>query len=210
LKVMRDGLDVSEEAKLRFTAEVRALGQLSHPHIVAVFEVGEEQGCPFFTMEYIDGQPLSHRLTGGTPLTAAEAARLIEDLAGAVQAAHDVGVLHRDIKPGNILIDAHGVAKLTDFGLAKHLDQDTGLPAAGSALGTPSYMSPEQASGDLSRLGPRADIYSLGATFYQLLTGQPPFQGPTAGGTLARVLQDEVVPPRKVRPGLSPELEAVC
>ena len=210
LKVMRDHDSVSEEERLRFTAEVRALGRVTHPHIVAVFEVGEENGCPFFTMEYVDGKPLSRLLREGKLVTAAESARLIEDLAGAVQTAHDAGVLHRDIKPGNILIGPHGEAKLTDFGLAKHLDQDTGLTAAGSAIGTPSYMPPEQAAGDLDKLGPRTDIYALGATFYELMTGRPPFVGETVGGTLARVLRDEVVPPRKLRPGLSPELEAVC
>jgi serine/threonine protein kinase len=210
LKVMRDHESVSAEERQRFTAEVRALGRVTHPHIVAVFEVGEEQGCPFFTMEYVDGKPLSRLLREGKTSTPAESARLIEDLAGAVQAAHAVGVLHRDIKPGNILIGPHGEAKLTDFGLAKHLDQDTGLTAAGSAIGTPSYMPPEQASGDLAKLGPRTDVYALGATFYELLTGRPPFVGETVGGTLARVLRDEVVPPRTIRPGLSPELEAVC
>ncbi len=210
LKVMRDADYVTEADKLRFTAEVRALARVSHPHIVAVFEVGEENGCPYFTMEYVDGRPLAHRLRGDAPLSAAESARLIEDLAGAVQTAHDAGILHRDIKPGNILIGPHGEAKLTDFGLAKHLDQDTGLTAAGSALGTPSYMPPEQARGDLSKVGPAVDIYALGATFYELLTGRPPFRGETPGGTLARVLGDEVVPPRKLRPGLSLELEAVC
>jgi serine/threonine-protein kinase len=210
LKVMRDADYVAESDKLRFTREVRALARVSHPHIVAVFEVGEENGCPFFTMEYVDGQSLAHRLRAGPPLSAAESARLIEDLAGAVQTAHNAGILHRDIKPGNVLIGPHGEAKLTDFGLAKHLDQDTGLTAAGSALGTPAYMPPEQARGELSRVGPAADVYALGATFYELLTGGPPFRGETAGGTLARVLNDEVVPPRKLRPELSLELEAVC
>jgi serine/threonine-protein kinase len=210
LKVMRDADNVAESDKLRFTGEVRALARVSHPHIVAVFEVGEENGCPYFTMEYVDGESLSHRLRAGPPLSAAESARLIEDLAGAAQTAHVAGILHRDIKPGNILIGPRGEAKLTDFGLAKHLDQDTGLTAAGSALGTPAYMSPEQARGDLSKLGPATDIYALGATFYELLTGGPPFRGETAGGTLTRVLNDEVVPPRKLRPELSLELEAVC
>jgi serine/threonine-protein kinase len=210
LKVMRDADHVAEADKMRFTAEVRALARVSHPHIVAVFEVGEENGCPYFTMEYVDGRSLAHRLRTGTPLTPAESAQLIEDLAGAVQTAHDAGILHRDIKPGNILIGPHGKAKLTDFGLAKHLDQDTGLTAAGSAIGTPAYMPPEQARGDLSKFGPAVDIYALGATFYELLTGRPPFLGDTAGGTLARVLNDDVVPPRSLRPGLSLELEAVC
>ena len=210
LKVMRDGAQVTEEEKMRFTAEVRALGRIHHPHIVAVYDVGEESGCPYFTMEYIEGKSLAQRLRDGAALTPAEAARLVEDLANAVQAAHDVGILHRDIKPGNILIDAQGDAKLMDFGLAKHLQQDTGLTSAGSALGTPSYMAPEQACGDLQKLGPHSDVYSLGATFYELLMGRPPFRGETAGGTLARVLQDDVVPPRKYRPQLSPELEAVC
>jgi serine/threonine protein kinase len=210
LKVMRDADHGDESDKFRFAAEVRALAHVSHPHIVAVFEVGEENGCPFFTMEYVDGKPLAHRLRVGPPLTAAESARLIEDLAGAVQTAHDAGILHRDIKPGNILIGPRGEAKLTDFGLAKHLGQDTGLTAAGAALGTPAYIPPEQARGDMSKLGPAADIYALGATFYELLTGRPPFLGETPGGTLTRVLHDEVVPPRKQRPGLSLELEAVC
>ena len=210
LKVMRDVDYVDDSGKLRFLAEVRALARVSHPHIVAVFEVGEENGCPYFTMEYVDGKPLSHRLRSGTPITAAESAQLIENLAGAVQTAHEAGILHRDIKPSNILIGPRGEAKLTDFGLAKHLDQDTGLTAAGSALGTPSYMPPEQARGELSKVGPASDIYALGATFYELLTGQPPFRGETPGGTLARVLNDEIIPPRKLRPELSLELEAVC
>jgi serine/threonine-protein kinase len=210
LKVMRDADLVAESDKLRFAAEVRALARVSHPHIVAVFEVGEENGCPYFTMEYVDGRPLAHRLRAGPPPTPAESAQLIEDLAGAVQTAHDAGILHRDIKPGNILIGPRGQAKLTDFGLAKHLHQDTGLTAAGEAIGTPAYMPPEQARGDLSKLGPATDIYALGATFYELLTGRPPFRGETPGGTLARVLHDDIVPPRKLRPGLSLELEAVC
>jgi serine/threonine-protein kinase len=210
LKVMRDADHVAESDKLRFTGEVRAMARVSHPHIVAVFEVGEENGCPYFTMEYVDGHSLAQRLRAGPPYTAAESAQWIEDVAGALQTAHDAGILHRDIKPGNILIGPHGEAKLTDFGLAKHLDQDTGLTAAGSAVGTPSYMPPEQARGELSKLGPASDIYALGATFYELLTGRPPFRGETPGGTLVRVLQDDVVPPRKYRPGLSLELEAVC
>lgn len=209
LKVMRDHDQVSGEEKERFTTEVRALARVSHPNIVTIFEVGEEDGCPFFTMEYVDGYSLAHR-NRDQPMSAADAARLIEQLAGAVHAAHAVGVLHRDIKPGNVLIDVQGQPKLTDFGLAKHLDQDSGLTLEGSALGTPAFMSPEQASGDLEKVGPTSDVYSLGATLYDLQTGQPPFRGETAGATLARVLKDDVVPPSKLRPGLSPELEAVC
>ena len=209
LKVMRDHERVSEEEKERFTVEVRALARVSHPNIVGIYEVGEEEGCPFFTMEYVDGKPLSHR-DRQEPMSAADAALLIERIAGAVHAAHSVGVLHRDIKPGNVLIDSEGNPKLTDFGLAKHLDQDSGLTIEGSALGTPSFMSPEQAGGELEKVTATADVYSLGATLYDLQTGQPPFRGETAGGTLAKVLKEDVIPPSKIRPGLSPELEAVC
>jgi serine/threonine-protein kinase len=210
LKVIHGRIGADEHAKARFVAEAKALARIKHPHIVTVYEVGEESDCPFFTMEFVDGLPLSRRLQEGSAPTPAEAARLLEDLAGAVQAAHDVGVLHRDIKPGNVLFGSDGKARLTDFGLAKHLDQSEGLTQAGSALGTPAYMPPEQASGDLAKLGPTTDVYSLGATLYELLTGQPPFKGETAAKTILRVLKDEVVPPRKFRPNLSPELEAIC
>src|SRR5262249_32335435 len=133
----------------------------------------------------------------------------VEKLAGAVEAAHRVGVLHRDIKPGNVLLDADGTPKLTDFGLAKRLDRDEGLTHTGSVLGTPGYMPPEQASGS-KELTAAADVYALGATLYALLIGQPPFVGKNSVDTIQKVLHDDPRPPRAVRPEIPRDLEAVC
>jgi serine/threonine protein kinase len=195
LKVIHTHAGGDGRARARFLAEARALARASHPHIVTVYEVDEENDCPFFTMELIDGPSLSRRVREGPPLAPAESAQLIESLAGAVQAAHDVGVLHRDIKPANVLLGPDGKARLTDFGLAKHLDRDDGATVAGCALGTPSYMPPEQANGDLATIGPAADVYSLGATLYELLTGRPPFKGDSNAATILRVLKEDPVPP---------------
>jgi hypothetical protein len=192
----------------RFAAEVSALAQLRHPNIVTVFEVGEVAGSAFFSMEYAPNGTLGGQLKQG-PMPFVDAAVLIGKLAEAVEAAHRLGVLHRDIKPGNVLIGADGEPKLSDFGLAKWVNRDEGLTESGAVLGTPSYMSPEQARG-ANEIGPTADVYALGATLYACLTGRPPFQGPDTYSIIQRVLTLEPAAPRTVRRGAPAELEAIC
>src|SRR5262249_53569660 len=157
-------------------------------------------GRPFFSLEYCGGGSLDRRL-GGTPLPAREAARLVETLASAMQAAHQVNVIHRDLKPAHVLLGADGTAKVTDFGLAKKVDA-AGHTGTGAVLGTPSYMAPEQAGGKNKEVGPAADVYALGAVLYECLTGRPPFRDATAMDTLLQVLTDEPLPPSRLTPRL--------
>jgi serine/threonine protein kinase len=208
VKLILGGAASGDENRERFQSEVQLLAKLRHPNIVPVFEVGEEEGSPYFSMEYMPGGSLAEKAKQ-SPLPPAEAARIVEQLATAVHAAHQVGVLHRDIKPGNVLLDEGGAPKLTDFGLAKRLDRDDGLTHTGSVLGTPGYMPPEQARGERD-LTPAADVYSLGATLYALLIGKPPFAGRNFHDTLQHVLNDDPPRPRAKRPDLPRDLEAVC
>jgi hypothetical protein len=214
LKMIKEHSPAEAEQE-RFRREAKAVARLQHPHIVQIFEVGEQQGLHFFSLEFCAGGNLDKKLRpdgGPAPLAAAEAARLVETLARAVQAAHDRGVIHRDLKPANVLLADDGTPKIADFGLARLLDSDAG-PQAGTAgyiLGTPSYMAPEQAGGDARQVGPAVDVYALGAVLYDCLTGQPPFGGQSAGETLLQVLTAEPVPPSVLRPDCPPALEAVC
>src|SRR5262249_33205686 len=139
-----------------------------------------------------------------------EAAKTVEQLARAMAAAHDRGVIHRDLKPANVLLNKEGQAKITDFGLAKRLEDDSGLTKSGTLMGTPSYMSPEQAKGQLRQVGPLADLYSLGAILYELLPGRPPFLGPTMLETLYQVRHQEPVPPSRLQPKVPRDLETIC
>jgi len=208
VKLILGGAASGAEDRERFESEVQALARLKHPNIVPVFEVGDVEDCPYYSMEYMPGGTLSQLAKDG-PLPPEKAAAIVETLAGAVEAAHQVGVLHRDIKPGNVLLDAEGTPKLTDFGLAKRLDRDDGLTHTGSVLGTPGYMPPEQARGE-RYLTPAADVYSLGATLFALLAGRPPFAGKDFHDTLQKVLQDDAPRLRGKRPDVSRDLEAVC
>jgi WD40 repeat protein len=209
LKKIKAGADADADELARFKAEAEAVARLQHPHIVQIHEVGEHEGRPYFALEYVEGGSLAARLDG-TPWPARKAAELVETLARAVQAAHEKRVVHRDLKPGNVLLAADGTPKVTDFGLAKRLDAAEQLSRTGAAMGTPSYMPPEQAAGKVKEIGPAADVYALGAILYELLTGRPPFRGPTALDTLAQVLSDEPVRPRQLQPTTPRELEAVC
>ena len=194
----------------RFKREIEALAGLRHPNIVDVYEVGEETGCVYFAMEFVPGGSLAGRLKS-QPMIPGEAAAIIEQLADAVHAAHEMGLIHRDIKPGNVLIAAGRKAKLTDFGLARWIDQEEGLTETGAVLGTPSYMAPEQAAGSKQgTLGRAADVYGLGATLYELLTGRAPFRGANTFETVRKVLNDPPVPPRLVNPAIDSDLESVC
>jgi serine/threonine-protein kinase len=207
LKLIRHGGHASAELLARFRGEAEAVARLQHPNVVQVYEVGEREGLPYFAMEYVAGGSLDRKLAG-TPLPPKEAAALVEPLARAMDAAHQKGVIHRDLKPGNVLLAEDGTPKIADFGLAKRLD-DAGLKtASGVVMGTPSYMAPEQAQG--KAVGPLADVYALGAILYECLTGRPPFKGATTMETLMQVVGNEPVPPRQLNPQVPRDLEAIC
>lgn len=192
----------------RFLREARSAALLTHPNICPVYDVGEIDGQPYLTMAYVEGLSLAERLREG-PLDPHEAARLVAAVAQAMQHAHEHGILHRDLKPGNVLLNRAGEPVVMDFGLAFRFDADTSerLTEQGLVVGTPAYMPPEQVNGQA--LGPAADIYGLGVVLYQLLTGKLPFEGPL-GKLLAQIESAAPPPPSQHRPGLEPALEAIC
>ncbi len=190
VKMMRSLLLATTEEKARFKTQAGAAAQLDHPNIVPVYEVGEQDGQPFFTMKLIEGGSLADRLRAGA-LPPREAAALMAKVARAVQQAHERGVLHRDLKPGNVVLDAAGEPWLTDFGLAKVTTADSGLTLSQSFLGTPEYMSPEQAAGRTRDIGPASDVWALGAMLFQLLTGRLPFSGEGHAEVLRRIISEE-------------------
>jgi tetratricopeptide (TPR) repeat protein len=209
LKMILAGLHADATARVRFRTEAEAVARLQHPNIVQVYEVGEYDGRPFLALEYLDGGSLLHEVAG-TAQPERSAAQLVETLARAVQHTHQRGILHRDLKPTNVLLTADGTPKIADFGLAKVLDADSGPTRSEALLGTPSYMAPEQAAGDAEKVGAPCDVYSLGAILYELLTGRAPFQGATPLGTLEQVRTQEPVPPRRLRRSVSLDLETIC
>jgi serine/threonine protein kinase len=208
LKMILSGTHAGAAELLRFRTEGEAIARLQHPNIIQVHEVGEYEGKPFFSLEFCDGGSLERKLRG-TPLPPVEAARLLGTLAGAMQAAHEKSVIHRDLKPANVLLSEDGTPKITDFGLAKKLD-DVGQTQSGAIMGTPSYMAPEQAGGKTRELGPACDIYALGAILYELLTGRPPFKAATVLDTLNQVVDDEPVPPSRLQSKTPCDLETIC
>jgi WD40 repeat protein/tRNA A-37 threonylcarbamoyl transferase component Bud32 len=209
VKMILAGPFTGPEDLTRFRTEAEAAARLQHPNIVQVHEVGEQDGRPYVVLEYVDGGGLAARL-GGTPLPAREAAELVETLARAMHYAHSRGVVHRDLKPANVLLTADGAPKVSDFGLAKRLDQSDGPTLSGSVVGTPSYMAPEQAAGKSKEIGPAADVYALGAILYELLTGRPPFHAATPLDTLYQVVHQDPVPVRRLNPANHRDLETVC
>jgi len=196
------------ESLERFQEEARAAAGLTHPHIVAVYEAGQIDGQPYFAMQYIAGSSLSQRIRSG-PMSPEEAARTVLAIAEAVDHLHRHGVIHRDLKPSNILLDEAGEPYVTDFGLVKMLRGESHRTSTGAIIGTPSYMSPEQAAGRRD-LGPGTDIYSLGAILYELLTGQPPLREENPLETLVQVLESDPPPPRRLRPEIPVDLELIC
>jgi hypothetical protein len=208
LKMILHGEHAGSAERRRFRAEGEAIARLQHPNIVQIFEVGVHQGKPFFSLEFLPGGSLESRLRAA-PAPTREAAALVETLSRAVAAAHRAGLVHRDLKPANVLFSADGAPKITDFGLAKKLDE-AGQTQSGAVLGTPSYMAPEQARGQGKAVGPAADVYSLGAILYDCLTGRPPFQAPTVLETLAQVLGNDPPPPSRLNARVPRDLETIC
>ena len=191
----------------RFRTEAEAVARLDHPGIVQIYEIGENDGLPYFSLEFCPGGSLENKLDGA-PMRHREAAELVETLAGAMQAAHRQQIIHRDLKPANVLMTTDGKPKITDFGLAKKLGEQ-GQTQSGSIMGTPSYMAPEQAASSKD-IGPPADIYALGAILYDLLTGRPPFIGATPMDTILQVISEEPVPPRQLQSQVPRDLETIC
>ena len=209
LKMILAGELASETEVRRFHAEAEAAANLDHPGIVPVHEVGQYEGHHYFSMGFIEGESLSQRLADG-PLRPQESATVLVHVAEAIDYAHRRGVIHRDIKPANILIDKSGQPRITDFGLAKKVQGESGLTASGQIMGTPSYMAPEQARGDHGKVGLSADVYAVGATLYCMLTGRPPFQAATAIETVLMVISEEPVPPRRLNPSVPRDLETIA
>ncbi len=193
----------------RFRAEAMAIARLRHPGIVAIYEAGQYKGTPYYTMEFVAGAPLS-KFVSETPIPAMTAAQYVEQIATAVHVAHEHGIIHRDLKPSNVLVDDKGGTHITDFGVAKRLESDEDLTVTGQLLGTPSFMSPEQAIARRGEVGKAADIYALGAILYALLTGRPPHRGAGALETVRQVTTETPVYPRVLNSRIPADLETIC
>ncbi|MHC4201165.1 MAG: protein kinase domain-containing protein, partial [Planctomycetota bacterium] len=208
LKVLLAGEHASDEQVGRFIREARAIARIRHPNIVPIHDVGEVDGRHYFTMDYIEGDPLSRMIEKGK-VDIRRALDIVESIADAAECAHAAGVVHRDIKPSNIMIDAEGRAQITDFGLAKPVEGDTQYTRTGTTIGTPAYMPPEQAKGDVAAITPQSDIYSIGAVLYELVTGVAPFEGPSMLDIILDVLHNEPARPRKLNPRVHADVETI-
>jgi WD40 repeat protein len=209
LKMILAGSHAGPAALARFRQEAQTVARLQHPNIVQVFEVGTHDGLPYLVLEYVEGGNLAQQAAGG-PQPPRAAAALVELLARAVEYAHQHGVIHRDLKPANVLLTAAGAPKLSDFGLARRAGAAPGLTSTGAVVGTPGYLAPEQAGAQAPALGPRTDVYGLGAILYYLLTGRPPVQAGTLAETIRRTLESDPVRPALLRPGIPRDLETIC
>jgi serine/threonine protein kinase len=210
LKVTREARHLlSAEEAHRFHVEAAAVAKLDHPHIVPIYEVGEAHGRQFLAMAFVEGASLAE-MVARQPLPQQRAAELMQQVAAAIAYAHAQGVIHRDLKPDNILLETTGRPRITDFGIAKFLDADSHLTLAGEVIGTPGYMPPEQAQARLDQVGPQSDVYALGATLYCLLTGRPPFQSASSMDTFHQVVNHDPVPPRQLNAAVAQDLETIC
>lgn len=209
LKTILAGNGATDRTVQRFLSEAQSAARLDHPGIVPVHDVGHVGGQHYYTMAFIEGDSLAQRLEEG-PLGFQEAARIALETAEALQSAHDAGVLHRDIKPGNVLLDGAGRAVVTDFGLSRPIEENSGLSQSGDAIGTPSYMAPEQAVGQLDGLGPTTDVYGVGALLYAMIAGRAPFVGPNVVATLQAVKERDPLALSILRPEVPRDLETIC
>jgi tetratricopeptide (TPR) repeat protein len=213
LKMVHPGRIPSPRLLERFRGEAETIARLQHPNIVQIFEVGESQGLPFLSLELAEGGTLDKKLRE-VPLTFTAAAELVQTLARAIQHAHQQHIVHRDLKPANVLFAKDGTPKITDFGLAKILEEDPDSPRdptrSGETIGTPRYMSPEQIAGHGGAIGPATDVYALGALLYECLTGQAPFFAPRIMETLEKIRTEDPVPPRRLQSSIPRDLETIC
>ncbi|MCE9581674.1 MAG: protein kinase [Planctomycetes bacterium] len=211
LKVMISGTHANEADVERFRREAAVVAKMGrHPNLIQIHDIGRDGDRLYFTMDFIEGRSAKQRVEEEGAFPPREAARIAAEMAGALAFAHAAGVLHRDVKPHNILLDREGKAFLGDFGLAKDLSANSGLTESGSAFGTPAYMSPEQAAGHASKATPLSDVYSLGATLFEMLTGRPPFVGESGMDIVRQVLDAEPPAPRTLREGIHRDLEIIC
>src|SRR5256884_6263268 len=209
LKVISLGQWASKAHLKRFRREAEAAASLDHPSIVPIYEVGEREGACYFSMKFVEGGQLDE-VVKRAPISIRQAAELIAKVARTVHYAHEHGILHRDIKPGNILLDTKGEPLLTDFGLVRLVEAESTITGTLEVLGTPSYMAPEQAVGETRKLTSATDVYGLGAVLYQLLTGQPPFAGGTTYETIRLLRDTEPRPPRLLNPKIDRDLSTIC
>ncbi len=208
LKMIRAGNLAKPEDLARFRIEAETVAKLRHANIVQIYDIGEMGGIPFVTLELLEGGSLAE-LVAGTPQPGVAAATTLATLARAMHFAHQAGIIHRDLKPTNVLFSADGIPKITDFGLAKRLNEN-GHTESGQVLGSPSYIPPEQADGRSKEVGPAADVYALGAILYEMLTGRPPFKGATPVETVMQVLHTDPAPPSRLSSQVSRDLETIC
>ncbi len=208
LKMIRAGSLAKPEDLARFRVEAEAVANLRHTNIIQIFDIGEIGGLPFVTLELLEGGSLAG-LLAGTPQPEGSSAELITTLARAIHVAHEAGIVHRDLKPSNILFSSDGTPKITDFGLAKRLEED-GHTETGQVMGSPSYIPPEQAEGRAKEVSAATDVYALGAILYEMLTGRPPFKGVTPMETVFKVLREDPVPPSRLQSQVSRDLETIC
>jgi WD40 repeat protein/tRNA A-37 threonylcarbamoyl transferase component Bud32 len=209
LKMIRSGKFASPEEVERFYSEARAAAQLEHPGIVQVIEVGARATKHFYSMAYVEGSTLAAMIAKG-PMAPRLASKLTRQVAEALDYAHQKGIVHRDVKPSNVLVDRQGQSRITDFGLAKRYRADSNITVAGTVIGTPSFMPPEQAAGKSDKVSPLADVYSAGAVLYCLITGRPPFHAATPAETMRQVLEEEPVSPRELNAAVDRDLETIC
>ena len=209
IKMILRGRLASEADLQRFLAEASATARLQHPNIVPVYEAGDIEGRPFFSMQLVVGETLAERVINQGPLPQREIATIVAAIARAIGFAHEQGILHRDLKPSNILLASDGTPLITDFGLAKKSDSDASLTKSGMLVGTPAYMSPEQAGGRRNLIGPASDVYSLGCVLYFALTGRSPFVSDSPMETVMLVIEQDPIAPRTLRPKLDRDLEMI-
>jgi formylglycine-generating enzyme required for sulfatase activity/tRNA A-37 threonylcarbamoyl transferase component Bud32 len=208
IKMILGGKYHDPATRIRFLIEAEAVAQLDHPHVVGVYEFGTHENLPFFVLEYVGGGTMAEKLSEDGPSAPRAAAELVAKLADGIAAAHAKGIVHRDLKPANILLTEAGEPKVADFGLAKVGQSD--MTATGAVMGTPSYMSPEQAAGRVREVGTPTDVYALGAILFELLSGRPPFLGDTAMATIQQVLTRDPDRPRGIDPAIPRDLETIC